>query len=109
MSQPSELLHQLVASANGRVLLITQNDFPVSIHAVIAFHIFALLVDSILSVRLQYILLETSDFDTQTGPLNLDSFFFLYESESTRYATVQCILVYLYLSGELICISGVNC
>lgn len=55
MSQPSELLHQFVASANGRVLLITQNDFPVSIHAVIAFHIFALLVDSILSVRLQYI------------------------------------------------------
>lgn len=40
MSQPSELLHQLVASANG-VLLITQNYFPVA-KMLYNFHIFVL-------------------------------------------------------------------
>lgn len=105
MSQTSELLHQLVASANGRALPITQNDF--SVICCNNYHIFALLVDSILVVRLKYIKLETSDFDTQTGPLNLVAF--LHESESTRYTTIYYIHVYPYLSGVPIYISGVNC
>lgn len=52
MSQTSELLHQLVTSANGRALPITQNDF--SVICCNNYHIFALLVDSILGVRLKY-------------------------------------------------------